>query len=140
MSGLHKILIGFMDSLRRERSSYHLTLGKMIVILERMPPQTIIRTADGRSLGRAHSYRGYYADLAFEPVQGSEQNAAELATVCRLTLGKSFEGYKGGFFWMNKDTPLWISSYGESSGEAIIGLGEDGVLLTMIPADGGENV
>lgn len=140
MSDIQTILNGFMSALRRERSVYHLTLGQLLDKLENMPRKTIIKTTDGRSLGRPQSYRGFYEDLAFEPVQGSVQTAGDLATVCDLALGKSFHGYKGGDFVMDRDTPLWISNYGESSGEAIIGLGDDGILLTKNTEDGGENV
>jgi hypothetical protein len=45
------------------------------------------------------------------------------------TLGKTLEGYKGGDFLMDADTPLWCSPYGDASGLAIVRMEyEDGLV------------
>lgn len=31
-----------------------------------------------------------------------------------------FEGYKGGFYTMTADTPVWVANYGEATGVAVV--------------------
>jgi hypothetical protein len=73
----------------------------------------ILRTCDQSKevdgFGEPHSYRGYYDELAFEPMRttiGEMLKAAESAD------GESYTGYKGGAFEMDGDTPVHIASYG----------------------------
>ena len=51
-----------------KRISEHYTLGELIAALERAVvefPEAVLRYG----FGHPHSYRGYYMDLAFEPVE-----------------------------------------------------------------------
>lgn len=115
---------------RSERSNYHMTLGKMIAELEKCDPKANVTLSDTISPGMAHSYRGYYSDLAFKP-STKPVTAEAFLRECRNALGATFEGYKGGDYVMGADTPLWISEYGTNSGMAIVGLlnqGDDVVL------------
>jgi hypothetical protein len=107
------------DGWRRDRQKYHLCLGDLITALEAVPeawPVQLDRDPE-HSLGDVDSYRGYYSDLAFEV--GPPRSAGEVLAQAREALGATFEGYKGGDFVMGPDTPLWLSSYGTSSGVAI---------------------
>lgn len=107
----------------KERSQTQLTLGGMIGILETMDP-----SAPVPNLVDPHSYRGYYSDLAFERHPGS-RTAGELLADCRNALGSVFVGYKGGDFYMVRDTPVWVASYG-SCGLKILKIGPGNELET----------
>lgn len=91
---------------QRERAETQMTLGKLIAALEAMP-----EGAEVANLNSAHSYRGYYSDLAFEQGEGTRK-AAELLSECRAAMGKVFCGYKGGDYVMGALTPVWLASYG----------------------------
>jgi len=100
---------------RAERGLEQMTLRKLIDLLE---------TLDGEleivGLGRVDSYRGYYSDLAFEP-DDTPRIVEDLLDECKNSLGKTFEGYKGGDNLMDEHTPLWVSSYGISSDLKLMG-------------------
>ena len=100
------------DHERSVRSKYHLTLGKLIEILDLYPDFTIEMQAP-------HSYRGYYSDLSFEPSHAIE--ASDLSKILKNNiLNQKLEGYKGGEYLMDEDTPLWLDYYGEYTGTAIV--------------------
>jgi hypothetical protein len=103
---------------RQERSNSQMTLLELIHKLETLNP-----SAKVRGFGTPHSYRGYYSDLAFDPSEASEKTAHELAVEVRNCLGQTYEGYKGGDFYMGKTTPLWIAMYG-MCGDKLMGLSD----------------
>lgn len=63
-----------------------------------------------------HSYRGYYQELAFEPLEHA--TVKEMLVCARSALGKTFEGYKGGSYTMGPHTTVYLSEYG-TTGEEI---------------------
>ncbi len=91
---------------QRERAKTQMTLGRLIDALEKMPGD-----AEVANLSHAHSYRGYYDDLAFEQGEGTRP-ATDLLADCKSAMGKAFEGYKGGRYVMGELTPVWIADYG----------------------------
>lgn len=97
---------GMSVRMQRERAETQMTLGKMIATLEAMPIDALVS-----NLNNAHSYRGYYEDLAFEHEVGTRK-AADLLAECKEAMGKVFCGYKGGDFVMGALTPVWVASYG----------------------------
>ena len=115
----------------RERQRYHVTLGQLreaagnhVRAVSAVAP---VRFIDGETGERLFvrdliSYRGYYSDLAFEPIgePGAITTAGALYQACDEALGKTYEGYKGGEYLMESSTPLWISPYGLSDGRAIL--------------------
>ena len=103
---MQALIDGMSAQLQRERSETQMTLGKLIAALEAMP-----EGAEVANLRDAHSYRGYYSDLAFEREEGTRQ-AAELLAECKAAMGKVFCGYKGGDYVMGALTPVWLASYG----------------------------
>lgn len=103
-----------------ERSKYHLTPKAVFNIAEKLDASMPIQFSSGGSPSHPHSYRGYYSDLAFEKHSG-ETTVGEFVDQVKSSVGKTFEGYKGGHFLMTDTTPLWAASYG-STGEAIIDL------------------
>lgn len=71
----------------------------------------------------AHSYRGYYDQVAFEPA--TSITVAHMAAEVERALTEPFEGYKGGTFTYNNFTPCWLSEWGHASEvgvEAVLGL------------------
>lgn len=123
---------------RDERQRYHMSLGDLIAALDEAPESWRVETPERVGIGRPHSYRGYYEDLAFQP-EATAPSVADARAMARECLGKTFEGYKGGDFQMSDKTALWISGYGDSSGLAIVGASHDPgnqrVLLTIKQVD-----
>ena len=103
---LQMLIDGMNAQWQRERAETQMTLGKLITVLEAMSEGTEVA-----NLRNAHSYRGYYNDLAFERNEGTRQ-AADLLADCKAAMGQVFCGYKGGDFVMGALTPVWLASYG----------------------------
>lgn len=103
------------------RSEKHLTLGKLISYLQ---TTSVPKVAN---LVNPHSYRGYYTDLAFV-LETGEVSREEMLRICKNLVGMEFMGYKGGFYKMSYNTPLWIANYGDC-GKPFMGL--DGTNVTL---------
>jgi len=123
MEPLQAMVDGMIAQWQRERAKTQMTLGKMIGALEAMPEAMEI---DG--LGELYSYRGYYSDLAFEPIEG-KRLVSDLLAQCWAAMGKVFTGYKGGEFVMGALTPLWLAYYGDC-GKKIMAIKPDGTVKT----------
>lgn len=111
------------SQMQRQRAQSQMTLGQMIAALECMP-----NDAEVANLGKAHSYRGYYEDLAFSRGAGT-RNVSELLDECKALMGRVLMGYKGGYYMMGELTPVWIADYGYC-GRKLIALREGGVVVT----------
>ena len=120
---MQALIDGMNAQFQKERATTQMTLGKLIAALEAMPADTDVAGLEG-----AHSYRGYYCDLAFEPT-AKPVKAAELLAECKAAMGKVFEGYKGGEFVMGDRTPVWIAEYGHG-GLKLVALNPDGTIET----------
>lgn len=120
---LQNFIDGMSAQWQRERAETQMTLGKLIAALEAMPANAPVA-----NLRDAHSYRGYYSDLAFE-LSDDTRPAAELLSECKESMGQVFQGYKGGDFMMGALTPVWVAHYG-SCGKKLIALNQDGTLET----------
>ncbi len=57
-----------------------------------------------------HSYRGDYAQVAFEPTTGV--SVAEMLESCNKALENVFTGWKGGEFTYDLFTQCWLSQVG----------------------------
>jgi len=123
MEPIQAMMDGMNADWQRERAKTQMALGKMIEVLEAMPATTEIE-----GLGKFDSYRGYYCDLAFEPIKG-KRPTSDILEQCRDAMGQVFTGYKGGKFMMGKLTPLWLAGYGDC-GEKIIAIRSDGTVET----------
>ena len=87
-----------------------MNLGELIEQLKQYNPNTKVKLG----FGNPHSYRGYYHDLAFEPVEYT--TIGEMLKHAESALGKIFEGYKGGAYLMDKWTDVWFAHYGMCGG------------------------
>lgn len=88
-----------------------MTLGRLIQILSVMDPKTVVPNG----FTSPHSYRGYYEQLAFEPM--GYVSVKEMLKSAKSAVGKTFTGYKGGNFTMDLGTDIWISDYGNTAAE-----------------------
>ena len=123
INSMQALVDGMSTQWQRERSATQMTLGDLITRLEKMDP---ILTFKG--LGDLDSYRGYYCDLAFEPVD-TYKSVLHLTAQCNDAMGKVFTGYKGGNYQMGETTPLWVAHYG-GCGVKLTDINDDGTIET----------
>jgi len=95
------------------RIDSYIELGGIIARLEQEDPTRILPIG----FANPHSYRGYYEQLAFEPVR--DISIGDVLAAARSALGTTFEGWKGGDFTMTASTDCWISLHGESGDNKI---------------------
>jgi hypothetical protein len=91
----------------------YIDLGGIITRLEQEDPNRVLPIG----FANPHSYRGYYEQLAFEPVR--DISVGDMLTAARAALGTTFEGWKGGDYLMIESTDCWISLHGESADNKI---------------------
>lgn len=106
MNNMQRLVDAIDESARIERSRYHLTLGMLISELELVPTDFEVwfqgggtKIGWGQFPGKLLSYRGYYSDLAFTPVNRE---------------------VKAGDFTMTETTPLWVAEWGDASDIAVV--------------------
>ena len=92
-----------------------MNLGDLIIWLQAQDPQDTVR----HGFGKPDSFRGYYGDVAFTPVENT--TFGEMLDHAQSALGKTFHGYKGGDYTMYEYTACWISEYGTSCNADKIG-------------------
>ena len=103
----------------------HLTLGDLIDRLRQEPDQSKRLKVGFRS---PHSYRGYYADLAFEITEGV--TVGEMLAAAESALGSTYQGWKGGDYTMHDYTDTWLVAEEGDCGESI-----GAVLLSLLLAN-----
>jgi hypothetical protein len=119
MSDMQRLLDSVSDACRNSRKPYHLSLGQLREQLDALPHGMTVVADNGAFIGREHSYRGYYDDLAFEPsIEHSNVGTLRIMVV-RASQG-TYTGYKGGEYTYADDTPLWFAHRG-CTGLAIVG-------------------
>ena len=123
MIDLQAFVDGLSAGWQKERSESQLTLGGFIKLLKALSADAMV---DG--FANPHSYRGYYCDLAFEPLQ-QKITASDALEMCCGCMGEVFTGWKGGEYMMGANTPIWLSHEG-TCGVKIVALYIDGTLVT----------
>lgn len=112
-----------------------MNLGDLSAALSIVPADTPVRTEDGFGLENPHSYRGYYDEAAIEPTS-TGLNAGELEKVIDAFIDTTTEGWKGGEYYMDSGTPVWIAIEGTVSSNALVGTEmRDGVLVLLTEYD-----
>lgn len=110
-----------------------MTLGKFIEALKALPADLLIAYDVGRSPGEPDSFRGYYEQLAFGYSYDTRRTVCDVLRLAENAMGETFKGYKGGYFVMHEDTPLWAASYGISSdGRRIVGVERSGPVVIVL--------
>lgn len=93
-----------------------MNLGRLIEFLEALCPDYVLPLG----IKKAHSYRGYYDRLAFEPAVNV--TARQCLECARAALNAEFRGYKGGWYRMTKTTPVYLAEWGEL-GQRLLAVG-----------------
>ncbi len=119
------------DSHRTARQRYHVTLGHLTDVVLAMPSYGRVSIDGKTGLCGEHSYRGYYDDLAFDTCSCPTPKDDAVAMLKRA-VSDTYTGYKGGDYTYNRNTPLWVASYG-CCGSAVTGIATDDgdVVLTL---------
>ncbi len=106
------------------------TLGNFIEQLEKVVDKSKHITFEfpGVYPSTFASYRGCYQDIALGYETGySVGNHVDVEIILKRAIeciDKSFEGWKGGTFLMDKSSTLWVSNQGECFGMCISGIEE----------------
>lgn len=117
------------------------TLGALLDALNAAPVAAHVRFAFCDVLPTTlSSYRGFYDHLALGwsgDGNAALRTARDLATDLAAADGKTFEGWKGGTYRMNRETPVWVDNPGRYSGTGIVAIEVDEmtVLLVTAPID-----
>lgn len=122
MNNMQALIDGLAGGFKAERAKTQMTLGGLIDRLEAMD-----QAIEMEGIGDAHSYRGYYSDLAFERCE--KRKVADVLKDAKDCMGETFAGYKGGDFDMGRNTPVWIANYG-CCGARIMAIDDDGTIVT----------
>ncbi len=134
---LQKLFDQISAASRLTRAQYHVTLGKLREFGEQYPEaRFVLVDADmdegvAKSIGNPHAYRGYYADLSFEEVRETVRGR-DIVAMCDHIAKTTFEGYKGGDYNYDDDTPIWVAPWG-CTGPALMNM----VAMPVHPDDGG---
>ena len=114
-----------------------LTLGELITRLENL----IKKDGNDKSVcfdfeylapANFASWRGAYEELALGWKESSNDLSVQnLLTMCKNTVGRKFNGYKGGTYTMSKDTPIWIANQGRSGNTALIDVEDMGHVVIL---------
>lgn len=128
-----QILVDTMCEMTKlERSNYHLTLGELIDKLKQFNKKMIVKIDfNNLSPAAAMSYRGYYSDLAFD-WSNDDINVQDFLDICKNTINTELEGYKGGEFLMESNTPVWIDEYSIAMGCAVMDIKICGNVVKII--------
>lgn len=88
-----------------------MTLIELIEILKNQPLDKVVPVG----IGNPGSYRGYYSEIAFELIENV--SVYEMLTSVESCIGRTFEGYKGGKYTMEKYTCAYLASDGQTGEE-----------------------
>jgi hypothetical protein len=128
-----------------EKSAYGTTtLGHLIAVLEQADSDADVEF-DFCYLRPTNvaSYRGYYSHLALgwsnEPLRSKNgefvrhwPSVANVLTHLKSARGKNFDGWKGGTYRMDGETPIWVANPGETGGTGIVGIDVSNSIVVLI--------
>lgn len=116
-------------------------LGELIRQLKACDPEKPIRYSFWRFVPtRPRSYRGSYDQLALgweKPDDGGKEygekwpKVRELLAWCEHALGKTYEGYKGGWYPMTERTMVWMANWGECHDTGIVAVRDAGIEVVI---------
>lgn len=103
-----------------------LKLGELIFLLSRIDPKAQVRFDFARFKPTTlDSYRGDYSELALgfgARMETAAVTVEDLLELCRATLGKTLQGYKGGDYTMGENTRVWVANWGDCHDTALVGV------------------
>jgi hypothetical protein len=132
-------------------SSPQLTLGQIIEKLEPIvakqrdkKDEAIVQYDFGTAIPTSfQSWRGAYCELALGYCLTGYDNGSnnrmpvsvsKLLDMCKNAIGETFEGWKGGYFTMNENTPVWVDNPGNASNTGITEIVDDGWRVILMTA------
>src|SRR4051794_5438037 len=89
-----------------------MTLGELINVLEAVEDKSQVCRW---GFVHPHSYRGYYNELAFEPMQNVSVEA--MLRSAKGAEGAVYRGWKGGDYLMSKETSVYLAHEGSTGDE-----------------------
>lgn len=87
------------------------------------------------------SWRGVYRELALgyeltgydsEKNHHGQKLATDLLEHLKSAIGKTYDGWKGGEYEMDEDTPVWVANSGNVGNTAIVDVLDDGYRLVIM--------
>lgn len=111
--------------LARRIATGQLTIQQIIDKCESLPDLPVIIASDsilkysGKYPDGTDSYRGYYNELAID-IGDKVITLSSFLSEIKASLHHCYSGYKGGDYYMSKDTFVWLAEYGELSRIIII--------------------
>lgn len=119
------------------------TLGEFVStfkeIAESTPDMSVIFDFNSMVPGETGSYRGYYEDLAINPVIGKRVTAKMVYDQFCALVGTYVCGWKGGEYRVTPGTALWVADSGNDSGTAVVGVNIYGHIVVIETAYAGWN-
>lgn len=113
-------------------TSSQLSLGELIDKLEALPNKSMSVVLDfGPVPTCLSSWRGSYSELAIEYRDGDAPDVFTFILECRRAVSKTYEGYKGGDYVMGRETPVWVSQWGEAENNAVVGVRDAGDMIVI---------
>lgn len=108
----------------------NMSLGELIGELQKRPKDDRVQfDFCGAHPTDLDSYRGFYDHLSFGWAVEDDHDEPRIEEVLGwllCALEKPFTGYKGGTYYMTRETPLWVANYGRSHSTGVVGvLGTD---------------
>ena|ERR1700761_3291315 len=103
-----------------------ITLGELIEKLKQCRPDNEVSFDFGYLVPTTlDSWRGVYADLAlgyevFVYRGDRPQTTQELIEKCEQALQNSYEGYKGGTYFMDEESKVWVDNWGQCTHTEIV--------------------
>lgn len=109
----------------------HITLGKLLALLtdadDNQPDKKQYVFFDFCSAFPVlmEAYRGTYKEISirfgFHP-EHQPPTLVQFKNEVESCIGSTFEGYKGGWFTMNENTPVWVDNYGKCTSTMVTGV------------------
>lgn len=119
-------------------NSEQITIGELLALINDIPDKYgDENTTVSFDFGTAYptglsSWRGAYSELAINYGLGGYDNdnadqfahrdLADFRKELKESVGKTFQGWKGGDFAMSLDTPLWVANDGNVGNTGVVGI------------------
>jgi len=130
-----------VDALRamRKQTAANLSIGQMLKKLEQFNDDARLFLSNDKFFTTEFgSYRGYYEDMyiGYSDTDTGLNTVGGLRGILEAALAKGeMKGYKGGDFPIDHDTLLWMSSYGEVDGWALVDVVKVGDAIVVVAKD-----
>lgn len=105
-----------MERQEKLKDSAQLSLGELILKLESIPDKQkkVVYDFGEYAPTDIDSWRGIYSELALDYEKTEPKTVEQILSILKEANGNSFQGYKGGYFKMGRNTPIWVANYSES--------------------------